>query len=111
MKYVEVRSCADCRFAVLETDGTDLICDLDDNGLPLKDVEQGETHDGCPLRSGPVQFQLSKQGSQWKTCRDCHEQFEVSKGEIEFLRRQFGENFGMPTRCLPCRRARKKAGR
>jgi hypothetical protein len=44
-----------------------------------------------------------------RQCRDCAQPFEVTQGERDFLERTFGDAALLPTKCLTCRRARRKA--
>jgi hypothetical protein len=44
-----------------------------------------------------------------KECKDCKQMFEITQGELDFLRQTFGNDFAEPVRCKPCRDAKKAA--
>lgn len=50
---------------------------------------------------------MSEEGTE-VTCADCKQPFIVTKGEEDFLRGKFGDDFAMPKRCKPCRQAKKE---
>ncbi len=115
MKRIEIVSCDDCKFSYIE-DVEDSICGLSDPRIDITKVERGRVHKDCPLRSGPVQFCLSHVNAgandiaRTKKCRDCGRNFDITYGELQFLADKFGDTYGEPTRCRPCRKVKKING-
>lgn len=113
MKLIEIDSCDECQFAY-ENDRRKLSCGL--AKILTENVEEDRVHPDCPLRKGPIQFCLSNQDAnsgdvaRSKKCRDCGKPFEVTYGELKFLEERFGSDFGEPSRCKPCRKAKKNPG-
>lgn len=68
--------------------------------LPLVDYAQ--------LELRVLAFYEGKMEQQMVECIGCREEFEVTQGEIDFLKEKFGDDFAMPRRCKPCRKANKE---
>ena len=110
---IEVVDCHGCPLAFDQNDK--LCCDIGGETLFVEDVPRKKVHKECPLRRGPLQFQLHghqlrpEDVVKTKRCRDCGGTFDITHGELRFLEDRFGPSFGEPTRCKACRRARKAA--
>lgn len=46
-----------------------------------------------------------------KCCKDCGTEFDISKDELDRLRRKFGKDFSEPVRCKACRAKKKERKR
>jgi hypothetical protein len=81
-----------------------LLCNIDYAQLELRIIAAGQEIAGLAKEEMMGQDQ---EGTE-VTCVDCKEVFTVSKGEEDFLRGRFGDDFAMPKRCKPCRKTNKE---
>lgn len=115
MKRIEIISCDNCKFSYTEENDA-FVCGLSENKLDISTVMEGELHGDCPMRKGPIQFCLAKDNAgandvaRTKKCRDCGRSFDITYGELQFLADKFPDSFGEPSRCRPCRKAKKNNG-
>lgn len=79
------------------------VCNIDFEQLELRLLAACAVA-GCPTTE---RMRMSEEGTE-VTCADCKQPFIVTKGEEDFLRGKFGDDFAMPKRCKPCRQAKKE---